>query len=808
MAAVPRRRARLLQIPLVFTAALVTALGATAQAASAAPARDLAATAAPDLAGYVNPLSGTEPGGPDFGTGGGAENTFPGADVPFGMVQWSPDTVKRQPGGYFYPDTQIKGFSLTHFSGAGCNAAQDIPFMPYLGKVTASPATNPTKYVSNFSHTRESASPGYYGVTLDNGATVELTATERSGASRITYPIGTDATLLVNASGSVNGVDDAQVDIGKNTISGWAASGRFCGGMNRYRVYFTATFDRPFKTTGTWHNDSVSENVKSVRSGRVESLVAPDAKQAPAKGTPAKGTPKGADRALGASTSVSGPGSGAFVTFDTDRTRTVNVKVGLSYVSVGGAAANLKAEQGARKFDTLRTAARRAWNDRLGQIQVSGGTEAERKIFYTELYHSVLQPNVFSDADGRYIGFDGQIHQAAKGHDQYANFSGWDMYRSQVQLLALLAPHESGDIAQSMYNQAHQANDVWDRWSQNNDFEGVMTGDPYHSVIASMYAFGATGFDAKSALTSMVKGATTVQPDNARFIERYGLADYQTIGYIPQDPSSTLEYNAADFGIAQLAGRLGQKPTYDQFMKRAQYWENLYNPGTGYLQPRNADGTFVGPFDPADGTLYIEGNGAQYTWMVPYNNRGLINAMGGNDKVIPRLDNFFTELNAGTNKPYAFLGNEPSFNTPWIYNYAGAPYKTQDIVRRAMNKLWRADAAGYVGNNDLGATSSWYVWGALGLYPEAPGRAELVVGSPLFPHIVVKRPNGRTITIDAPGASASNYYVQNLKVNGKATTKTWLPESFVATGGRLDFSLASTPNTTWGSAPADEPPRR
>src|SRR4051812_19245042 len=418
MAAVPRRRARLLQIPLVLTTALATVLGATAQAASAAPARDPAATAA-DLAGYVNPLSGTEPGGPDFGTGGGAENTFPGADVPFGMVQWSPDTVKRQPGGYFYPDTQIKGFSLTHFSGAGCDAAQDIPFMPYLGKVTASPATNPTKYVSNFSHTRESASPGYYGVTLDNGATVELAATQRSGASRITYPIGTDATLLVNASGSVNGVDDAQVDIGRNTISGWAASGRFCGGMNRYRVYFTATFDRPFKTTGTWHNDSVSESVKSVRSGRIEPLVAPNRKGVPT---------------VAASGSVSGPGSGAFVTFDTDKTRTVNVKVGLSYVSVAGAAANAKAEQGTNTFDKVRAEARAAWNARLGQIRITGGTPAERGIFYTELYHSLIQPNVFSDVDGRYIGFDGQIHKATKGHAQYANFSGWDIYRSEAQL--------------------------------------------------------------------------------------------------------------------------------------------------------------------------------------------------------------------------------------------------------------------------------------------------------------------------------------------------------------------------------------
>ncbi|HEV7897587.1 MAG TPA: GH92 family glycosyl hydrolase, partial [Planosporangium sp.] len=781
---------------MLFTAVLATALPAAlpAQAATvpAAGSGALAvkADADADLARYVNPFSGTEPGGPDFGTGGGAENTFPGADVPFGMVQWSPDTVKRQPGGFYYPDNRIKGFSLTHFSGAGCDAAQDIPFLPYVGQVTTSPASDPGRYVAGFSHDRETASPGYYGVTLDSGATMELTATQRSGMGRVTYPVTSQPTLLVNVSGSVNGVTDAQVDIGRNTISGWATSGRFCGGANVYRVYFSATFDRPFKTTGTWHNDSVNRGSASVRSGAV---------------TPQSPDPKTA-ATVRPDTAVSGPGSGAFVTFDTSADRTVNVRVGLSYVSVANAAANARTEQGKKTFDTVRAAARRAWNDRLAQIQVGGGTADQRAVFYTELYHSLLQPNVFSDVDGRYIGFDGAIHTAAKGHAQYANFSGWDIYRSEAQLLALLAPHEAADIAQSMYNQAHQAGDVWDRWSQNNDFEGVMTGDPYHSIIASMYAFGATGFDAAGALASMVHGATTVQPRNARYVERYGLADYQSLGYLPNDPSSTLEYTTADFGIAQLAGRLGRQGTYDQFMKRSQYWENLFNPANGYLQPRNRDGSFVTPFDPASPDMYVEGNGAQYTWMVPYNHRGLFNAMGGDDKVIARLDHFFTELNAGTTKPYAFLGNEPSFNVPWAYDYAGAPYKTQAIVRRAMNELWRADAAGYVGNNDLGATSSWYVWGALGLYPQAPGRAELVLGSPLFPHMVVKRASGKTITIDAPGASATNYYVQSLKANGAATTRPWLPESFVATGGTLDFTLSDKPNTAWGAAPADAPP--
>jgi predicted alpha-1,2-mannosidase len=792
-----------------LSAALATCMVATASPA-AAVTEPRAATSVADLAQYVNPFSGTQPGGPDFGTGGGAENTFPGADVPFGMVQWSPDTVHRQDGGYYYPDNQLKGFSLTHFSGAGCSAAQDIPFMPYVGQVTTSPATDPGRYVANFSHAHEAAAPGYYGVTLDSGPTMELAATQRSGMSRITYPITTQATLLVNPSGSVNGVTDAQVDIGSNTISGWATSGRFCGGSNVYRVYFSATFDKPFASIGTWHNDAVSQGSTSVRSGAVASKVPADSLKLHANATVGANAQQrqklNSNAQAAPNVSVSGPGSGAFVTFDASNNRTVNVRVGLSYVSVANAAANVKAEQGSKSFDTVTKAARAAWNARLNEIQFTGGTDAQRTIFYTELYHSLLQPNVFSDTNGQYIGFDGMTHTAAKGHDQYANFSGWDIYRSEVQLLALLAPHESADIAQSMYNQAHQAGDVWDRWSQNNDFEGVMTGDPYHSIIASMYAFGATDFDAAGALASMVKGATTVQRPSVRYMERPGLGDYQTLGYLPGDPSTTLEYTSADFGIATLAQRLGQGATYQQFMKRAQYWENLFNPANGYLQPRNRDGSFVAPFDPAAPNMYVEGNGSQYTWMVPYDLRGLFNAMGGDAAVRQRLDTFFTELNAGTTKPYAFLGNEPSLNAPWEYDYAGAPYRTQDVVRRALNTLWRPTADGFVGNNDLGEMSSWYVWGALGLYPEAPGRAELAVGSPLFPHIVVKRPTGQTITIDAPGASATTYYVQSLTVNGAGTSKPWLPESFVNTGGALSFTLGANPNTTWGANPADAPP--
>jgi predicted alpha-1,2-mannosidase len=772
----------------------------TAQSGTAQPGTGSSSAAAPDdLARWVNPYIGTKPGDVDMGTGGGAANTFPGADVPFGMVQWSPDTVTLQHGGYFYDDNRIRGFSLTHLSGAGCSTYEDIPFMPVVGEVTDSPAANPAAYVSTFKHTNEKVSAGYYGVTLDNGATVELTATQRTGSGRFGFPAGKPATLLVNTSGSIAGTDDAQVTIGRNSISGWASSGRFCGANNHYRVYFHAEFDRPFASIGTWKNGAVTPGRATERGGAPAraDLHAADTTRPTSPGRAQSHSVRPQD------TTVSGPGSGGFVTFDTSDAATVNVRVGLSFVSVDGAKANLRAENsGSRTFDQIGSAARGTWNDRLNQVQATGGTSDERTIFYTALYHALLQPNAFSDVDGRYAGFDGRVHTAESGHAMYTNFSGWDIYRSETQLLATLAPAETSDMARSMVAYAEQGGS-WDRWTVANDYTGVMNGDPYHIIVSTAYAFGARDFDANKALLLMLRGAT--QPTKG-YEERPGLADYLRLGYVPGAAADTLEYTSADFAIAQLARRLGDGASYDTFMKRAQYWQNLFNPATGYLQPRNADGSFPAPFDPSSPNGYVEGNGAQYTWMVPYNIAGLVTALGGAAAVNQRLDTFFSKLNAGTREPYAFLGNEPTLQTPYIYDYTGAPYKTQAITRRVLGEIWKAAPNGLVGNDDLGEMSSWYVWTAMGLYPEIPGRAEFTLTAPLFTKVVLTRPGGQKITINAPGAGTGTPYVTGLTVNGRTSTRPWLPESFVNTGGTLDFALSATPDTAWGSAPTDAPP--
>jgi putative alpha-1,2-mannosidase len=294
--------------------------------------------------------------------------------------------------------------------------------------------------------------------------------------------------------------------------------------------------------------------------------------------------------------------------------------------------------------------------------------------------------------------------------------------------------------------------------------------------------------------------------------QRPGWLQYNDYGYVPTglgdvwgSASTTLEYTSADFAISQLASRLGDSATAENFLRRAQNWRNIFESGNKYLQPRNTDTTFPS-FSPTQENEYVEGNAAQYTWMVPYNHRGLFDAMGGNAAVLSRLDTFFTELNAGPKKPYAYLGNEPTLNTPWAYAYAGAPYKTQDVVRRALTTVFKPVPEGLVGNDDLGQMSSWAVWAALGMYPQAPGRSELVLASPQFPTTVINRGNGKTITVNAPNASDTVKYVQSLRVNGQTSNRAWLTESFVANGGTLDFTLGSTPNTSWGSAAADAPP--
>jgi predicted alpha-1,2-mannosidase len=729
-----------------------------------------------DLLPYARPLCGTAADG----------DLYPGVSAPFGMIQWSPDTGSGQHcGGYAYEYSTICGFSLDHLSGAGCNYGGNFAFMPALGAPGDSPGGNRTAFSAGFSHAQETAKPGYYAVTLGNGIKVELTATERSGFGRFTYPTGGQATLVINAASAATGVRQAAIQIhpDQHEISGWAVGGHFCGGPDEGRTYFCAIFNQPFAGYGTWGNVSL-DNGGTNAIGRV---------------------------------------AGAFVSFNPPTDQMVLVKVAISYVSVANARANLEAESpltafSSKDFDQAATTAGQAWNSYLNRIQVSGGTTAEMETFYSMLYRVFLGPTICSDANGEYMGYDGQVHRTEDRRVQYANFSGWDIYRSESQLLAMLDPQRAGDMAQSLLLD-YQQGGTFPRWGVPNEDSGVMMGDPAAPIIADFYAFGATNFDARATLAGLVRAATdpSVYATRTGTYERDALADYLKLGYVPEfqiggygNVSMTLEYVSADFALSQFARALGDQTNSVKLLRQAQNWTNLFNPETGFIQMRQRDGSwapgFMNDVEGYNGNqAYVEGTAGQYVWMVPFNLEKLFSLMGGPQTAGMRLDQFFTELNAGVNTAYAYLGNEPCLETPWEYCFLGQPYKTQNVVRQAMTQFFSAAPHGYPGNDDLGQMSSWYVFAALGMYPELPGSDILVLDSPLFPRAVLHLPEG-DVTILGQGAAANAPYVQSLTVNGQTWTKPWLRFPDIAHGGTLAYTLAATPNTNWGSDPASTPP--
>lgn len=691
-------------------------------------------------------------------------DTFPGADVPFGMVQWSPDGPHRNPGGgYDYADTAITGFSLTHLSGAGCSIFGDFAILPATGDVV-----HPESAKQPFTHANETASPGWYAVTVgDPGIRVELTTSRRTGMARLTFPPVAKADVLIDAASNQAGVTAAHVTVDSQTqISGWASSGFFCGMPNQYKVYFVAQFDRPFVTSVPWSSNGLT------------------------------------------------------VTFDATANQIVRMKVGLSFVSAAGALANLDAESPGWDVDAVATVARASWHAMLSRVTVGGGTPSERRTFYTALYHTMLHPNVISDEDGSYMGFDGALHRSRAGHDEYANISDWDIYRTEMPLLAVLAPAQAGDMIQSLVDAASQ--EGWlPRVAIVNAPTSVMGGDSVDPVIASAYAFGARGFDARSALAAMVKGATTTagQPAQGWYLPRWELDDkYKQQGYVvnthrtsiavgPNGASETLEYAFDDFSIAQLARSLGQPALAATFLARSSNWATLFDTTTKSIQPRDEDGAFMdAPVDEFGQDGFQEGNAAQYTWFVPHDGAALIDAFGGRSASVARLDAFFTQLNAGPSRPYAWLGNEICLGIPWFYLQAGAPWRAQAVIRRAMSSLYGDRPDGIPGNDDLGTMSAWYVWNAIGLYPQNSAAGVLDIGSPLFESVHITQPDGSTLVdIHATDAGDNDPYIRSLRVNGVPSQRTWLSAP-LRSPLRLDFDLSRTPNTGWGTAANDVPP--
>jgi putative alpha-1,2-mannosidase len=697
---------------------------------------------ASDVARYVDPMIGT------VGTGW----VFPGADVPFGMVQNSPDTLGPLVyAGYMGNDALIRGFSLVHLSGVGVAAAGDLPFMPWVGNGT--PPGNPMDYAAPFTHANEHAEAGYYSVLLGNGAKVELTATPHTALQRHSFPPATDAYLIVDPRHNTRGAADAP-DIPENEGE-WTRTGdREITGSTfngDYRVFFVARFDRPIvEAGGHWLKFAPGE--------------------------------------------------------------TVTMRAGISFVDTAGARRNLDAEAPARvTFDDVRAGAYAAWNRELQRVKVSGGTIADKRTFYTALYHALLHPNVFEDVDGRYRGFDDVIRDSGT-RVQYANFSSWDTYKAQNQLLATLYPRRYADMLRSELAAAQQQGHL-PRWAEQNRDPGYMTGDPVIPMIADGVCRGIVRGDEAAALYDEAVALLDRRP-----------GDLAGKGYLSLDEAryavaTTLEYGIADFALALIARRLGHDEDSERWRAQSLNYRNLLDPATKWLRPRNGDGTWYDGttplgFDPAhDQTGYHEGNAWQYQWLVPHDPHGLFDRMG-TDLAIERLDHLFAAPAEVQNRAQLFgiyyivdqwaPGNEHDLGAPYLYPFLQQPWKTQAELRNAQ-LAYRPTPDGLPGNDDLGGLSAWYVWTALGFGPFTPGAPLYMVGSPVFERASIKVAGGR-FTVEAPGASAAGRYVQRAALDGRPLTRAWFHDRSVRRNGTLRLEMGPLADTAWATDPADAPP--
>ncbi|GAA3346466.1 GH92 family glycosyl hydrolase [Amorphoplanes nipponensis] len=769
-----------------MTRRLLAALLLVVSAGAVSPAR--AAAAAEDPVALVHPFVGTR----NFG------NTFPGASAPFGMVQVSPDTGGQ--GGYDYAQSSIYGFSQTHLSGVGCGVAGELPMLPTTGPVGTG---DPDQYRSPFSHADEQAEPGYYRVGLTRyQTTAELTATARTGWQKYTFPATGAANVLFNTGRANQPVFDSEIHVvGDRTVEGRVRAGNFCAGRDDHTVYFTAAFDRPFTATGTWRGSAL--------------------------------TPGGRDAA-------GSGGNGAWVTFDATEDRDVVVKVGLSYTGLPGARQNLAAETaGSYDFAATRAALRATWAAELDRITVRGGPAERRGVFATALYHSLLHPNLAGDVDGRYLGFDRAVH-TAEGYTPYQNFSLWDTYRPQNQLLELLVPAVARDVALSVV--AIGRDGGWlPRWALAASETNIMTGDPVTPFLVEAWSKGLLAGHEREAYALLRRNATARPPAGSPSNGRTGQDFYADRGYVPsglargQDcadrggdndcdhpASATLEYAAADAALALMAEGLGESADAALFARRGQWYRNLWDSSIGQFRPRTVEGTWLTPYDPvAADEQFHEGGAYQYQWLVPQDPAGLVRLMGGRAAAERRLDAFFvhdklltdpagTARNDWIARPYDYYAkptynpnNEPDLLAPYLYHWVGDPARTATVVRAAMT-LFTTGPDGMTGNDDLGTMSAWYVFSSLGLYPTMSGADFLALSSPQFPSATV-RTGGGTLTITAPGVSDANRYIQRVTLNGAPVARNWLAWSAVARGGTLAHTLGSEPSA-WGRSAAAEPP--
>lgn len=729
---------------------------------------------------------------PFIGTGGEG-HTFPGATVPFGMVQLSPDTRIQQrkdaygwAAGYRHDDRTIVGFSHTHFSGTGHSDLGDVLLMPISGEVKlerGNPDQPGSGYTSRFRHEGEIAQPGYYAVSLDDyDVRAELTATARVGVHRYTFPRGKPAHVLIDLRTSLYDYPGkvlwSRLRLRPDgTVTGFRETRGWAPGR---QLYFALRFSRPIQ--GRQLHDTEQDVAY--------------------KGFPPPGEKDPRQRAQ-----IEGRQIVAAFDF-ADAQGPLLVKVAISPVSEDNAIANLDAEVPGWDFDGARADARRLWTQALGAIDVDA-PQPQRRSFYTALYHALLGPTLFMDSDGRYRGPDNAVHQA-KGFTHYSTFSLWDTYRALHPLLTLVQPEQrSNDFVQSLLAaRRHSPYGVLPVWAFHGQETWCMIG--YHAVpvIADAYMKGIRGYDANEALEAMVASASYGPYD--------GIAQYRELGYVPIDEegeaaSKTLEYAFDDWTIARMAEAMGRKDVATEFGRRAANWKHAFDPATGFMRARKRNGAFREPFDPAAsgyGTDYTEGNAWQYSWYVPQDVAGLARAHGGEDQLLARLDAVFDakvdpkifahmEDITGLIGWYAH-GNEPSHHVAYLYAHAGQPWRTQARLGAIMASQYAPRPDGLAGNDDLGQMSAWYVFTALGFYPVAPASNQYVIGRPFLPRATLNLPNGKRFTVIAEGLDEAHPYIGGATLDGKPLDRAYLEHAEILAGGELRFTMQAEPNREWG----------
>ncbi|KQV62765.1 MULTISPECIES: GH92 family glycosyl hydrolase [unclassified Caulobacter] len=739
---------------------------------------------------------------PFIGTGGDG-HTFPGAVVPFGMVQLSPDTEilpfkqsYARAAGYRFGDPTILGFSHTHFSGAGHSDLGDILLTPVAGEAKLEPgeADKPgSGYRSRYSHDTEVAQPGYYAVTLsDSQVRAELTAGLRTGLHRYTFQKGQRAQVLIDLRSSIYNYPGkvlwSRLRVAQDgTVTGYRETRGWAPGR---KLFFAIRFDKPL-VGQAFHNREADIPYKGfAQPGR---------------------TPE--DRAQVQGRALVG-------VFDFGQIDgPLTVKVALSSVSEDGAIANLASDEPGFDFDAQRARARSAWEKALGAVDIEAPAPM-RKTLYTALYHTLLAPSVFADADGRYRGTDDQVHEGkldGRPFTFHSTFSLWDTFRAEHPLLTLVQPADyTNDVVNSLIaSQRQSPYGILPVWQFHGQETWTMIG--YHAVpvIADAWMKGIRGYDGKAALDAMVKSAT--------YAPYGGLGDYMKLGYVPIDKepeaaSKTVEYAYDDWTIARMARDMGQDEVAKAFEKRASYWRNSFDVKTGFLRARKSDGTYREPFNPTAinyGSDYTEGNAWQYSWFAPQDLGGIVKALGGDAATVKKLDAMFDFDNSKIDYSHAediagligqyIHGNEPSHHVAYMYDYAGAPWRTQARLSQIIKTQYKPTPDGLSGNDDLGQMSAWLMFTSLGFYPVTPASNEYAIGRPFVDKAALNLPNGKRFTVRTEGLADARPYVGKVTLNGKPLTRAFLKHDEIVAGGELVFTMSATPNKAWATRVQDRP---